>query len=368
MNQFFVQYVIQIFHIKVMAYISLESRLIALETNLRNISKQDLNIMSDNQIVQIFKALQKSYADVHNKEAVNKLMISMRFDVKKILDKLSITPRRPIFQSVLDTVIREFFGVHNQRGVTWSTWIQNHLAYVFLQFIQGITMFETRDGSIPKENIGRPVYHRITSCGEWKRGQDEKISEAHETNHMKCNPDLAVEELERTRQNSWTCLIERLIYDELYRYYMGEDQDLQHASNELRVARKLFESCFSTLHVFIQDVKVTFNNEQMPIALRIIYEISEMSETFGSQSNIYTITEQYTKESNTNKYKIPVMIHCKKEVRPLSRSGPGDEYTKVQSYFTGSQEWLLTNPGPAPVRGGSNKNQVNCKVIDPWVG
>lgn len=311
----------------------------------------------------IFDDLKTNFEKLDDITAAQRVIMTNRIDMEKFVQKLE-DRTISIYTSYLDTVIRNILNFPRTEKVSWTKWVQNCVAFRFLHFLQGITMFQTRDGPV---DIGRPAYHRITSCGEWVRGQDPIVSKNFEQKNLTCNPDLAPKELERTRRNVWTCLIERLIYDEIYKRYVGQQQNTRHMANEERVIRDLFESCFTLMNIDVKDLQVFFDTNDIPIYLRITYE-----------TNKYKIVETYTKETTDDRYTIPVMVHGKKEVFPTV-SGPGDEYRKIQSYFSEPTDWLPISPGAPPGfrfgggRGGSRKKTTsatwkpNCIVIDPWV-
>lgn len=308
----------------------------------------------------IFTRLKTAFTNLGDVTAANRIIMANRIGMEELIEKLE-DRTIPAYRSYMDTTIRYILNFSSRETISWEKWIQNYIAFRFLHFLQGITMFQSRDTQI---NIGRPAYHRITSCGEWVRDQDKNISENFEQQNLKCNPDLAPDELERTRRNIWTCLIERLIYNEIYIRYFGKKQDSRHMYNEIRVTRNLFESCFSSMNFVVDDVQVLFDNNDIPVTLKIKYE-----------TNNYTVVETYTKEITHDVYAVPVLVHCKKDVAPTSSvsSGPGDEYRKIQSYFSEPADWLPLSPGAPPVSGGRAKKKnvhadwkPNCLIIDPW--
>lgn len=286
------------------------------------------------------------------------VFILNRNDMKRLLEKMVLDNQ---YRSYLDTTLRQVLNFPEKGPVTWTTWIHPFIGSRFLEFIQGITMFASR-GNTPNSVIGNPAYHRLTSCGHWTKGQNPKISEDYENKNLKCDPTLGKDELERRRRNIWTCLIERLIYGQLYEFYVGV-QDSKHLINELHVTRSLFESCFAITNIYIENVKVFFNKTQLvPESVIITYKTPK-----------HKVTETYTREYTGSNYTLSVDVICKKEVAPASgypRNGPGDVYAKTQSYFSAPTNWLPISPGAPPLQSGGRKKKnewtPNCIVVDPW--
>lgn len=257
------------------------------------------------------------------------------------------------YRQLLD-IINDMLKIKTGTNI-WLSWIQRYITNIFLHFMQGITVFENRNSTI---NIGRPLYHRETSCGP------KTNSKTFENNNLKCDSSLNNNEIDRRRRNIWTCSIERLVYDELYRYFIGF-QNIGHLHNERRVIQELFESCFPISKFSILSVNLNIDQQfQVPISLKITYSTPSM--IIKEIYNKKYIGPTYLLDINVNGEKNMIydnLINATKEVNSIS-AGPGDQYYRQQSYKNEPIDWIPINPN------GGSKNKKkwkpNCIVIDPW--
>ncbi len=300
-------------------------------------------------------------------EAREHAVISARREMPHLIQVMYDAPA--VFRPYTDRVMRVVLDLPTGE-VTWTRWIQRYVTSVFLHFIQGITMFGAR-GDTPGATVGRPAYHRVASCGPWNPS-DPGTSRVFERDHLTCDASLTPAELERRRRNVWTCLIERLVYNELYEEFIGL-QDVGHRMNERRVVQRLFETCFALHHISVAMVKLTFDpKHHVPASMFLLYETPD-----------HRITEEYTRApTGGRRYSVDVTVHVRKEVRPNTSdgSGAGDEYERVQSYFRPPGAWLPVSPGAPPSRGGRRGDAStaspssrrprfvpNCpRPSDPW--
>lgn len=113
---------------------------------------------------------------------------------------------------------------------TFERYVSKH----FLQFIQGITLFQERTGALKSssEIIGRPAYHRQSSCGP----SISKESQIFMKNNLQCTSDMNPSEIEHRRRNVWTCLVERHIHRDMYKYIIG-NPDIGHEYFQEHVLR-----------------------------------------------------------------------------------------------------------------------------------
>lgn len=283
-----------------------------------------------------------------------------RLEVAPMLQLMLDQPA--LFRPFTDRVMRVVLDLPTGE-VTWVRWIQRYVTTVFLHFVQGITMFVAR-GDIPGAALGRPAYHRASSCGPWTPA-NPGASRAFERDHLTCDVGLPPAELERRRRNVWTCLVERLVYSKLYAQFVGP-QDVGHLVNERRVTQQLFETCFALHHIAVVSVKLTFDPEHgVPDGMILAYSTPD-----------HSITERYERTpTGGRRYEMDVRVRVRREVRPLRPDdGAGDEYERVQSYLQAPGEWLPVSPGapPPPRRGGSASGRrfvPNCpNPVDPWHG
>lgn len=305
-------------------------------------------------------------------------VISARREVPRLLQVMRDAPA--VFRPYVDRVMRVVLDLPTGE-VSWTRWIQRYVANTFLHFIQGITMFAA-GGDAQGVTIGRPAYHRTTSCGPWNPSADPRAIQDFEKSHLTCNALLPAAELQRRRRNVWTCLVERLVYNELHEEFIGL-QDTGHRFNEQRVVQRLFETCFALHYISIAMVKLTYDaHHHVPVSMFLLYETPH-----------HRITEEYTRTpTGGRRYGLDVNVHVRREVRPNANasdaasdasdaSGAGDEYERVQSYLQPPAAWLPLSPG-APPRGGGSEGAgagapprgrrrrrfvPNCpRPADPW--
>ena len=250
---------------------------------------------------------------------------------------------RATYNPYLDGVIRtSVLGLERGRPTTFRAWKERLISKRMLEFMQGITMFASRDDE--DDHIGRPPYHRQASCGPSTR--EPAVSAAFERDNLTCRPDTPDPELSRRRRNVWTCLIERLAYRSVYQSLIGP-QDIGHDHNEARVTRSLFERCFAASSVTVIDVSVALTGRTgVPV---------EMTVTYSTPLDRIVETYSRMRPSSAETYELDVAVHGRKTVRPLGGPygyGPGDEYNRIQSYYSEPGDWLPVSPGRPPLNGG----------------
>lgn len=144
-------------------------------------------------------------------------------------------------------------------------------AHIFSEFMKGITYFKGQD-----TDVGRPIYHRTTSCGP-RNDKDFK------KNNLNCNNiGDAYDEFERRRLNVRNCLLERFIYDQLFNRYYDVPQDDKHIYQMHDIDRYNFYTCFQGTIFSIKPIKFVNN---MPVAL-----------SFNMTNNNKSKTETYYRE------------------------------------------------------------------------
>lgn len=307
----------------------------------------------------VFEAVDDA-ARATDPETKARAIVAHRNHVQLVLDVMQAEPA--VFRPTMDRCIRALLDI--PRGdVTWIKWIRRYVARCMLQFMQGITMFASRDAGAV---IGRPAYHRPSSCGPYDAASGSRAdSAALERDNLTCHASLSPEELERRRRNVWTCLIERLAYDSIYKHFIGP-QDVGHMHNELRVTRQLFETCFMLSRIHVSSVRVFVDPyTDTPVSMGIRYTTPE-----------YVIEEKYSRHAprRGENYGMAVSVwHARREVRPIGEDGPGDLYHRSQSYLQAPSGWL-----PVDLRGGkgcrrhatgTGKWKANCPgAPDPWIG
>lgn len=223
-------------------------------------------------------------------------VIINRVEVERIMNIME--NNSTVFHSYIDETMCLLLDI--QEGeVTWDRWIKRYITKYLVLFMQGITIF-----TIKKDDVV-------------------------------------------LQKNIWTCLVERLVYDKLYNYFVG-NQDI----NERNITRDLFQKCVSINKINIDAVTLVIDTNCLPVAMRIQYETPK-----------YIITDRFIRTTENNRdYSIEINVH--KEVQPLG-DGPGDEYKRVQSYINEGDAWF-------PLSGDNNKIiewTPNCsKIPYPFSG
>ena len=275
-------------------------------------------------------ARERELAIIGNRSAVDRMVAVMLAD-------------RRTFQSFLDNPMRVVLDMPNG-ALSFKAWKERFVTNKMLAFLQGITIFASRDADL---EIGRPAYHRFTSCGPYDRGRGAGAGSEFERDHMTCHGELDAQELERRRRNVWTCLVERLAYASLYEQIVGP-QDIGHDFNEERMTRELFERCFAANRVAIISVRV--------IPDGITGAPLEMTITYSTPTD--RITETFVRTYVGAAYELEVEVRGSKAVTPVQGYpgfGPGDEYRRSQSYLQDPGEWMPVSPGRVPVNGGGRQ-------------
>jgi hypothetical protein len=138
--------------------------------------------------------------------------------------------------------------------------VPTHISRRFEEFVKGVTYLKSQT------TIEVPAYHRLQSCGP---GDD-----AFRKEFEQCTPEMQRMDREEIKRRIETCYVERLIYDELFKYYtlhfpqIGTDhleQDEGH-KHRLALTKEDFRSCFPNI-----DVKVDIEYDMdWPVSLRIV--------------------------------------------------------------------------------------------------
>lgn len=118
-----------------------------------------------------------------------------------------------------------------------SRYISN-VTSIFEEFIKGITYFEHE-----KDDKAIPIYHRLYACGPY--------ADTHRQGNLICTQDMSKDELRRRRPLIERCYIERLIYNEIHKYYSlhfptkndSPTQDEGHLFR-MKITQEDFQTCF----------------------------------------------------------------------------------------------------------------------------
>lgn len=171
---------------------------------------------------------------------------------------------------------------------TIEKWLEAYASSYFLQFIQGITLFENEDDPNP----GKPAYHRQTSCGP------NRATEAYHLANINCSQHVNLEDLFRKRRNSWNCYVERRIYDDMYKTILNiYEQNFGYRLQLRHIENNNFESCFPLLYFNFIQIMVLWNSEFIPIGLQFVYK-----ERNKTDEPYRVVIEKYSKEFNHGTY------------------------------------------------------------------
>ena len=180
-------------------------------------------------------------------------------------------PPQVRLRAVADLVLLPVFRPQG----TPEEWVEGYVSRCFMEFIQGITLFE--EDLEPGEVLGWPVYHRRASCGPNLRNQADQL--VYQRANLDCStlgqvsldsPDT-VRELARRARNSMNCYVERLIYDHMWEHTHTDKQNFGHQLALVNTERRLFESCHYPVATMITSTGVHFGDHAIPLVLRISY-------------------------------------------------------------------------------------------------
>lgn len=204
--------------------------------------------------------------------------------------KLSLTPHKQ-FSSMIDKIYINILNFKSQKGM--------NITRLFLNFVKGITYFLSEE-----ETDVYSVYHRISSCGP--------------RNALLTCKTLKNKNKQIGKKRIKKCLIERLIYDNLYRHEtlffpsLGTEehtQDDRHIEALNRI-RKEYQICFPN-----SDIEIEMLYElNKPISLFIKY----------IANNKIVMTDYYERRITPNGEYNPFILTIKKT--------SNGTYKRIQNY------------------------------------
>ena len=155
--------------------------------------------------------------------------------------------------------------------------LEKQTTVIFSRFMKGITYFN----NTPVH--GTPIYHRPSSCGPnptLPSYEDENLKCLQE--HFENNNN---EELIRRRGNIKNCVMERIIYNNLYKYITTKPyQDFGHTIQYMQKLRVNFTECFrGTVDI---EVNIEYHPEYNFIPIKLYVIIPSISKE---------IIEEYTR-------------------------------------------------------------------------
>lgn len=185
--------------------------------------------------------------------------------------------------------------------------VLNKTAKIFSDFMKGITFFKGLD-----PEVRRPIYHRPTSCG--LSNNDKHYA----SNHLDCTTIVDnTDEYERRRRNVKNCLVERLVYDQLFRKYYRKQQNFGHSYQLLHLGHFNFKSCYPGSILTVHPIKFI---SDVPTSL-----------TIEIVNNTKTVIEQYTKTVNVITGDYDASVNCYRIIVDKETHVKIDE-TKIQTY------------------------------------
>lgn len=212
-------------------------------------------MMADVDLHDLKGALKRWEREVRKADAVvRKGFFDMHYsEMTRIVQKLrSMAKGDPDIRGYHDRIFSKLFDIGKH--------IPTDTTRIFGLFIKGITYYRYQS------SVEVPVYHRLYACGP---GDD-----AFRKTFQQCTPDMPREQRNDVRKRIETCYIERLIYDELFKYYTlhfpidatdeGVTQDEGH-QHRLQVTKDDFRSCFPNLDISV-DVEYDMH---WPVSVRI---------------------------------------------------------------------------------------------------
>ena len=232
-------------------------------------------------------------------------LISHRNDLMKMWSllvgieaKLTNQTISPNFRSIVDKM-RARTGYHPSA-------MHGEPATLLKTFLRGITYFNNQ----PSHEW--PIYHRDASCGTKTKTYREKFEDAAK------NPDK--------QKILETCYIERMVFDELHRHYIGK-QDIRH-----EVERKRMEILWQDANPGQRiKIEIAYDENDDPVLLQII----RMKDPHHIEEELYMKTDPNTAECTRTVHRLF------KRRSPLVLNAS----SKVQSFMTGERPW---HPSAAP--------------------
>jgi len=200
-----------------------------------------------------------------------------------------------------------------------DTFRNHYCTRMFLQFIQGITLFY-EDGPT---DIGKPAYHRAASCGP-----DKITTQQYRKENLTCAGVDEAKELIRRRRNVSNCYIERIIYDRLYNNIVGE-QNFKHRMQKFQVEREMFESCFHFADIALVDVFVEMNNIYVPIRCIMLFDAKTPDGKYAS------IRDTYDKPKLNGIVKCTRAITFPDDPRPFL-------FHKTATFYEKNKKWVAS--------------------------
>jgi hypothetical protein len=149
----------------------------------------------------------------------------------KIYDALIGETAKVYHKSLIQTSrskVDQLFNVLNVKAP--ATYFNYLPTRIFTEICKGITYFE---GDATPDTIGRPTYHRPTSCGSKRMTFKEKFE---------VPKDATATQTRAIQQATRLCYLERLIYDKIF-FQVLHYQDVRHAQ-ELKNMERLFQDYY----------------------------------------------------------------------------------------------------------------------------
>lgn len=245
------------------------------------------------------------------------------------------------FRKLLHELIRSIFRTSLRDE--WKVSITS-VTPIFEEFIRGITHFHDQNSStdeivapyfrdgVPILGPG-PVYHRLFSCG---LGTD-----SFRRNFLSCQEKMSINDRTRVSNRVKTCYIERLIYEQIFKYMLNHfpskgdcNRSQNHAHIDfLEKIKKDFNTCFPHLQI---RVHVEWDSTiRLPISLTITRE-----------QNLKVTSQEIYNRLIMNPYNNEQFKKYDPIVSCMRLTEMGNKFSKVQDYETGEKPWIFIEKIP----------------------
>jgi hypothetical protein len=175
--------------------------------------------------------------------------------------KIYIDPPSIELRKAVDKFCNKLFGIKN---------VKKHFKYyptrIFDEFIKGVTLFKGDSPSI----LSKPTYHREHSCGSAKIKSIEKF---------KIFPQDTPEIRRKKRKSLERCIIERKIYDQIYRNIL-HPQDVPHLFELSMLERIYLDIAKDEIRVIVE-----FKDDIIPYFVTIEFVNSGKKITYEKRLN-----------------------------------------------------------------------------------
>ena len=224
------------------------------------------------------------------------------------------------FRSLHDQIFKNLLNL-NRKPLTLST-------ELFGEFIKGITYFENQ-----QKATQFPIYHRLMACGPGNPG-----TEAFRIEFNQCSSKMDTAKRVDVKKRVETCYIERLIYNEIFKYvelFIPGEERSQNKSHLwwLDLTKGDFATCFPDVDI---SVSVAFSKHlrvSKPVTVTITRKIK------GSHTSTTTF-KKTTDVQHDGTILYEPGVECIKTLTNVN--GKTSEYFKMQLFDMETKNWKQT--------------------------